>query len=60
MLVNDKLDPGTIVMHVNFMFFAVFKNLKSPFSEDNMPEYALSLIIENAAKMVQKKDQTLR
>ena len=28
------------VMHVHFMFFVVFKNLKSPFSEDNMPEHA--------------------
>ena len=40
------------VMHVLFMFFAVFKNLKSSFSEDNMPVHALDIFIENAAKMV--------
>ena len=40
------------MMHVNFMFFAVFKNLKSPFSEDDMPEYVLDIFIENATKMV--------
>ena len=28
------------VMHVHFMFLAVLKNLKSSFSEDNVPEYA--------------------
>ena len=40
------------VMHVLFMFFAVFKNLKSSFSEDNMPVHALDIFIENATKMV--------
>ena len=40
------------VMHVHFMFFAVFKNLKSSFSEDNMPGHALEIFIENATKMV--------
>ena len=40
------------VMHVHFMFFAVFKNLKSSFSEDNMSEHALNIFIENATKMV--------
>ena len=39
-------------MHVHFMFFVVFKNLKSSFSEDNMPERALDIFIENATKMV--------
>ena len=36
------------VMHVHFMgfFFAVFKNLKSSFSEDNIPEHALNIFIE--------------
>ena len=55
------------VMHVHFMFFAVFKNLKSSFSEDNMPEHALDIFIENATKMVKvipfnakNEDQTLR
>ena len=33
------------VMHVHFMFFAAFKNLKSSFPEDNMPGHAL----ENAS-----------
>ena len=40
------------VMHMHFMFFAVFKDLKSSFSEDNMPDYALDIFIENATKMV--------
>ena len=39
-------------MHVHFMFFAVFKNLKSSFSEDKMPEHDLDIFIENATKMV--------
>ena len=54
------------MMLVHFMFFAVFKNLKSSFSEDNMPEYALDICIENATKMVKviplkakNEDQTL-
>ena len=40
------------VMQGLFMFFAVFKNLKSLFSEDNMPVHALNVFIENAIKMV--------
>ena len=40
------------VMHVHFMFFAVYKNLKALFSEDNMPGYSLNIFIENATKMV--------
>ena len=40
------------VMHMHFVFFAVFKNLKSSFSEDNMPEFALDSFIENTTKMV--------
>ena len=40
------------VMHVHFMFFAVFKNLKSSISEDNMIKHALDIFIENATKMV--------
>ena len=40
------------VMCVHFMFFAVLKNLKSSFSEDNLPEHALEFFIENATKMV--------
>ena len=39
------------LMHVYFMFFAVFKNWKE-FSEDNMLERALNIFIENAIKMV--------
>ena len=34
------------VMHVHFMFFAVLKNLKSSFSENNVPEHALDIFIE--------------
>ena len=41
------------VMHVLFMFFAVFKNLKPSFSENNMPFHALDVFIENANKMVE-------
>ena len=55
------------VMHVHFMFFVVFNNLKSSFSEDNMPEHALDIFIENATKMVEfcplnakSEDQTLK
>ena len=40
------------MMHVHFMFFAVFKNWKSVISEDNMPGYALDIFIENGNKMV--------
>ena len=40
------------VVHVHLMLFAVFKNLKSSFSEDNKPEHALDIFIENATKMV--------
>ena len=40
------------VMHLHFVFFAVLKNLKSSFSEDNMQEHALDIFIENATKMV--------
>ena len=31
---------------------AVFKNLKSSFSEDNMPEHFLAIFVENATKIV--------
>ena len=55
------------VMHVHFMFFEFFKNLKSSFSEDNMPGHALDIYNENATKMVKviplnakNEDQTLR
>ena len=40
------------VMHVHCMFVAVFMNLKSSFSEDNMPGHALDIFIENATKMI--------
>ena len=59
-LVNDILvwrekqfqEPRTMVhvMHVHFMLFAVFKNLKSSFSEDNMPVHALEIFTKNATK----------
>ena len=38
-------------MHVHFMLFAVFKNWKSSFSEDNIPGHTLDISIENATKM---------
>ena len=42
------------VIHVHFMFFAVFKNnhLKSSFSEDNMPVHARDVFLEKVTKMV--------
>ena len=40
------------VMHVHFLFLAVFKNLQIIILEDNMPEHALDIFIENATKMV--------
>ena len=39
------------VIHVYLRFFAVFKNSKSTFSEDNMPGHALDIFLENATKM---------
>ena len=55
------------VIHAHSMVFAVFKKLKSSFSEDNMPEHALDICIENATKMVKvislnakNEDRTLR
>ena len=55
------------MMHMHFMFFTAFKNLKSSFSEDNMPGHALDIFVENATKMVyviplnaKNEDQTLR
>ena len=55
------------MMHMHFMYFAVFKNLKSSFSEDNMTEHALDISIENSTKMAwviplntKSGDQTLR
>ena len=55
------------VMHMHFMLFAVFKNLISSFSEDNMPEHTLDIFIENASKMVRviplnmkNEDQTFK
>ena len=40
------------MVHVMLNAFYVFKNLKSSFSEDNMPEHALDIFIENATKIV--------
>ena len=51
---NNYTSPGIMVhaMRVHFMFFAVFKNLTSSFSEDNMPGHALDTFIKNSNKMV--------
>ena len=59
-LVNDRLvrrdtqfhEPWNYAARVAHAFyvFAVFKNLKSSFSEDNMPVHALDVFIENATK----------
>ena len=53
-LVNNRLVWRDMVhvMHMLFMFFAVFKILNSSFSEDNMTVHALDVFIENATKMV--------
>ena len=42
---NSSMSPVTMLheMHMLIMFFAVIKNLKSSFSEDNMPVHALDL-----------------
>ena len=40
------------VKHVHFIFLEFFKNLKSSFSENNMPEHTLDIFIENDTKMV--------
>ena len=55
------------MMNMHFMFFAVFKNLKSSFLEDNMPGHSLDIFIESTTKMVKvipfnakNEDQTLR
>ena len=46
---NSSTSPGTMVhvMYLLFIFIAVWNNLKSPFSEDNMPVHALDVFIEN-------------
>ena len=38
------------MMNEHFMFFTVFKNLKSSFSAENMPGHALDIFIENTTK----------
>ena len=40
------------VMHMLYLFFVVFKNLKSSFTEDNMPVHALDVFIEIATNMI--------
>ena len=40
------------VMHLHFMFFAVFKNFKLSFSEENMPGHSLDIVIENAPTII--------
>ena len=41
------------VMHVIFfLFFAAIKNLKSSFSEDNMPVHGFDVFIGNATDIV--------
>ena len=47
---SKKFNTST-VMHMRFMFFAFLNNLKSSFSENNQPEHALDIFIENATKM---------
>ena len=40
------------VMHMLFVFLAVFENSKALFSGNNVPVHALDVFIENATKMV--------
>ena len=40
------------VMHMHFMFLQVLIIWNHRFSEDNMPEHALDIFIENAAILV--------
>ena len=51
-MLHDPWNYGARDARAFFMFLAVFKNLKSSFSEYNMPEHALDIFIENATKMV--------
>ena len=48
---NRHTTLGTMVpvMHVHFMCFAFFKNLKS-FSEDSLPEHALEIPLKTPPK----------
>ena len=43
---------GASDTHAFYVFAAFLKNLKSSFSEDNMPIHAFDVSIENATKMV--------
>ena len=52
---RDKTVPRALelcMVHMLFMFFTVYKNLKSSFSEDHMSVHALDVFIDNATKMV--------
>ena len=51
---TSSTSPGTMihVMHVLFVSFKVFENLKASFALDNMSVHALNVFIENATKMV--------
>ena len=49
---QEPSNYGACDAHVFFMFFAVVKNLKLLFSDDNMSVHALNIFIENATKMV--------
>ena len=40
------------VIHVLFVVFARFENLKASLSLDNMPVHAIDVLIENATKML--------
>ena len=46
---NSYTSPGTMVhvMHVHFMFLQFLRILNNHFLEDNMPEHAQGIFIEN-------------
>ena len=48
---HEPLNYGAHDANASYDFFAFFKNLKSSFSADNMPVYALDVFIECATKI---------
>ena len=51
---NRSPSPATReqLLHVHFVLFAVCQNVKTLFSNKNMPVYARKIFLENAIKMV--------
>ena len=51
---NRSPSPATRaqLLHVHFVLFAVYQNVKTLFSKTNMPVYAWKIFLENAIEMV--------